>query len=381
MLDEKQRLVEKFTNLYNDKQKEFDELVEKVKNEREQLCADTQKISKIRSEAQKRLKNANEYSKKIISRIDEYITGKCKMYPHLAGLSADLITLHYEKSAQLLETKTHPAYSEAARIRELRQETKGYIAKSKELEYKLEYIKALFPNIEEIFEEGFNKDEPFELETEETTDRVRHFLSAEEYAQLSVSARNQLALDRYLQRSKTRWQIGRDYEMYVGYLYEKEGYAITYNGILENLQDMGRDLIAAKDDTVLIIQCKNWSKEKEIHEKHVFQLFGSLIQYNIEHPSLFPAKAVFISSTKLSSMAKKVAKQLDIEIRLIDMGEFPRIKCNINRTTGERIYHLPFDQQYDKTVIDERVGEMYAFSVSEAEEHGFRRAQRHFQNG
>ena len=60
------------------------------------------------------------------------------------------------------------------------------------------------------------------------------------------------------------------------------------------------------------------------------------------------------------------------------MGEFPRIKCNINRATGEKIYHLPFDQKYDSVVIEEKKGECYAFTVQEAENKGFRRAFRHY---
>ena len=56
------------------------------------------------------------------------------------------------------------------------------------------------------------------------------------------------------------------------------------------------------------------------------------------------------------------------------MGEFPRIKCNIN-SSNEKIYHLPMDQQYDNVVI-KNAGEQYAFTVLEAEKAGFRRAYR-----
>ena len=51
------------------------------------------------------------------------------------------------------------------------------------------------------------------------------------------------------------------------------------------------------------------------------------------------------------------------------------IKCNIGKE-GERIYHLPFDQQYDRCRIDLRIGECYVETVKGAEEKGFRRAQR-----
>jgi len=42
----------------------------------------------------------------------------------------------------------------------------------------------------------------------------------------------------------------------------------------------------------------------------------------------------------------------------------------------EKIYHLPFDQQYDRTQVS-RPGECYVATVREAEHHGFRRAWRH----
>lgn len=60
--------------------------------------------------------------------------------------------------------------------------------------------------------------------------------------------------------------------------------------------------------------------------------------------------------------------------------DYPLIKCNISQGTGEKIYHLPFDQQYDKVIIDTHRGEMYAFTVKEAEKNGFRRAFRWNEN-
>ena len=56
------------------------------------------------------------------------------------------------------------------------------------------------------------------------------------------------------------------------------------------------------------------------------------------------------------------------------LGKYPMIKCNIS-SNGNKIYHLPFDQQYDKTLI-RNVGECYVSTVKEAEEKGFRRAFR-----
>jgi hypothetical protein len=55
---------------------------------------------------------------------------------------------------------------------------------------------------------------------------------------------------------------------------------------------------------------------------------------------------------------------------------YPCIKCNVAHLSGEKIYHLPFDQQYDSTVVDNQSGEFYAMTVAEAEGKGFRRAFR-----
>ena len=328
--------------------------------------------------AEKEVEELKHYYEGTIKQLDLYIKNKCAAYPRLAGLMADFLSLHYQKSAEYLETKPRPAYTEAMRIRELRIQTKAILAEKKVLEYKLAYIEKLFPNINDIFDSGFNEQTDFELETEENTDRVRLFLSPEEYASLSVTEKNQLALDNYLKQRKSKWQIGRDYEMYIGHRLESKGFKVQYTGILDNLEDMGRDLIASSGKQVYIIQCKNWSSEKTIHEKHVFQLYGTLVLYRLDNPFV-NTEGVFVTTTKLSRKARAVARELNITLyESVPLGAFPRIKCNVNRTTGEKIYHLPFDQQYDKTTIEGKYGEFYAFTVAEAESQGFRRAWKHF---
>ena len=51
------------------------------------------------------------------------------------------------------------------------------------------------------------------------------------------------------------------------------------------------------------------------------------------------------------------------------------IKGNISYTTGERIYHLPGQRWYEKTVINPRYGERWFCTESEAEANGWRRAR------
>lgn len=226
---------------------------------------------------------------------------------------------------------------------------------------------------------------------EEQNDPVGKWLTESEYEKLPNVEKYQLALDRYWKKKKSPWEIGRDYERYVGYLYEKEGYAVYYQGIVEGLEDLGRDLICTKDNTVEIIQYKYWSQDKTIHEKHINQLFGTTVMYWIQshgntslEPKMFSEivqtggiTPCFITSTRFSDMAGKFARALGVNVKEdFPLKPYPSLKCNVSRKDGTRIYHLPFDQQYDRTLVEEERNECYVETVKQAEGLGFRRAFR-----
>lgn len=79
----------------------------------------------------------------------------------------------------------------------------------------------------------------------------------------------------------------------------------------------------------------------------------------------------------MSERAKRFAAELEITVEeQVPLAEYPRIKCNIARAGGERIYHLPFDQQHDRIVMEPSRGEFHASTIKEAENAGFRRAWR-----
>ena len=168
------------------------------------------------------------------------------------------------------------------------------------------------------------------------------------------------------------------YERYVGYLYEDQGYDVEYSGIIKRIEDLGRDLIAIREDKIIIIQCKNWAKFKKIYENSIFQFFGTVFQYKDQNKDKI-VKAIFYSTTELSDLARRFANELGIELKenfKMD-NKYACIKCNISRVDGTKIYHLPFDQQYDKVKIEKQKGEFYCKTVKEAEEAGFRRAFRY----
>lgn len=307
-------------------------------------------------------------------------------FPYMSKLIADFETIELEKMAVSLDWGNNKQrQKKVADIRTLRKETKELIEKYKTASYQLEYLKTLYPVIEEVIDTDFselNLSENKFQDINEEYDVVRNFLSNEEYELLSTSERNQLALDNYVKsHRKTKWQIGRDYEMYVGYKYHLKGYDVSYHGIEKGMEDLGRDLVLTKNGQTLIVQCKYWSNEKVIREKHILQLYGTYVCYCIEN-NISPDKArcIFVTNITLSEQAKQFSSYLNVGIaENFPLGEYPRIKCNIGKDENGKpikIYHLPFDQQYDSTKIDEP-GEFYAMTVEEAESKGFRRAFKH----
>lgn len=243
--------------------------------------------------------------------------------------------------------------------RNLKQIKKDYEKEAqkevKQLKKQIDYLQSLCPVIED------------EADTDESDiEFINEYLSKEEYEKLSDTERNKLALERYQKRKKAKWEIGRDFEMYIGYKFKQEKYDVQFCGIEKKFEDMGRDLIIKDKENLFVVQCKYWSKTKLIHEKHLCQLYGTTVMFNYQNNK--NAKPLFISHCKLSETAKKFAEALNIIVyENVELGEYPLIKCNLK----DGIYHLPFDQQYD-TFKDKNC--YYAWTIEEAENKGCRRA-------
>lgn len=301
-------------------------------------------------------------------------------FPWLVKLRADAYETAESQWVDYLQNKNRPAAQKAAEVGsiihgELRQ---ARIA-AKQAEYQVHFYESLFPWLLDYKElppaDAFSYVQNSEsTPAEDESAIVSRYLSPQEWAELSDTDRYQLILDRYIARSKTNWEIGIEYERYIGYLCEQQGYSVTYNGARTKLEDMGRDLILRRGDEVVLVQCKRWAAEKTVHENHVFQLAGSVFEYQYQHPQQAVSGAL-VTSTSLSEVAQRCAEYLGIRIFSgVPFQEYPRIKCNIGKS-GQKIYHLPVDQQYDTALIDSP-GEFYAATVAEAETAGFRRAYR-----
>ena len=305
----------------------------------------------------------------------------------ITSLYSDFLLIQFDISSHYLKTKKHPAKVEASRVNELKIESKKYLEQFRQMLYKYEMLLQLFPELSKYTDDFESIKQLEEISSidilQEDFDRVQFYLSKEEYTSLSVDERNQLALDRYVKGQKTKWQIGRDYELFCGITYERDGWDVEYYGMEKKLNDMGRDLIAKKNNIHHVIQCKFWAHNKMIHEKHITQLFGTTVEYGMNLSNNITVKAVFITNIKLSDSARKFADKLGVIVKEdTPLEDFPRIKCNVNKDEyGDEslIYHLPFDQQYDRTKINKK-GEFYAFNVDEAVKAGFRRANKFFGN-
>ncbi len=304
-------------------------------------------------------------------------------FPALAKAYKDFFKLQDRKLIEFLTHKDRPAIRASELLSEYAKLKRKAEKENKILKYIIEYYESIAPFLVDLKEEVMDITEEdremmAEYTPEELEDRVTNFLTKEEYRKLSTTEKNQLALDRYWKRPKSKWHIGKIYERYVGYLYEEKGYEVDYVGIFKGFEDLGRDIIARKGKDLIVIQCKYWSKFKTIYEKHIFQFFGTVFQYKDENKNK-DVEAIFYTTTKLSDLARRFAKELNIKLVENDKvpTDYPCIKCNISRVDNTKIYHLPFDQQYDNVKIEKDKGEFYCANVEEAERKGFRRAFRY----
>lgn len=389
-LNKKEKEIERVrNNVIDSMEKERNRFDERLKEDGARARADRdsalqkeraellREISTIRDETFKKIRIEREAVDNADKKLREIVNETRQRHPELARQIADAQYYLDMRAYDKLLHQSHPAIRAAEEVKKIAGEKKELITENKQLQYQLDFYETLFPWLEEFKE--VPSDEAISYATgviSSDYDAVRKWISPEEYGKLSNTEKYQLALDRWKNRkTKNDWDIGIEYERYIGYRLECDGYKVSYTGANLGLKDMGRDLIAKKHGETLVIQCKRWAKEKTIHEKHIFQLYGSTAVLAIENPGT-KYKGVFITTATLSETAKKCAKYCGISVvEMCPMEDYPLIKCNTSKT-GEKIYHLPFDQQYDKVIISKNSKSFYAWTTREAESKGFRRAYR-----
>lgn len=332
--------------------------------------------------------------------LQSMIEEKSKSFPWLLSAKIEYDDVLARRDATFLERKRHPATKASEEVKQYRLKARALEIKNHRLVYREQYLGKLFPWLSDYLDEDITElidlSEQAEQSinnSDEQGDPILQYLSAAEYQKLGETERNQLALDKYVKMKKTRWQIGREFERYVGYLLEDDEFNVRYEGAIEGFSDLGRDLVATKKGETLIVQCKYWREERTIHEKHIYQLYGTYCDYVIsknlhtvarqgqlfgERAALQNVRPVFITTGTLSDQAKRACNLLGVDVPQVpkEKLDYPRVKCNISQRDGRKIYHLPFDQQYDRVRIEKEKGECFVSSCKKAEELGFKRAWR-----
>lgn len=285
--------------------------------------------------------------------------------PWLSAMMADYLTYDMEMEAMRARALIPSPEStlKVNTIREIRKDAEDRIAQAKAAIYQLEYLKKLYPQLEEIIGTDYN-DLDFSSKMPEI-DVPRQLLTKEEWDSLDEKGRNQLALERFCALRKcNNYQAGRDYLSGVVYEFEKRGCKAELIG-----NQLDNTIIAHLDGNTIVAQCKYCADDKPVHENHIFALHRAITENNNAD-----ATAVFVTNGRISDKAREMAEHFDIKlIENHEYTEFPRIKCVIDIDEKKYGYHLPFDYWYDDVKL-ENEGEFYAFTVAEAESKGFRRA-------
>jgi hypothetical protein len=337
-----------------------------------------------KADAEKKLSDLMDLYNQTLSKI----RSDSVLLPSLVRWS-DLLQQAYDDFiAGVLYHKKRPAKKAALEVQIARASARDFKKQFEIVRNRLDLYESLAPwladyvdlTVDELIE-ALVWDKKNNVAEEDNEDPIARYVPKTEWANLTVTERNQLALDRYLQPNRKRglWSVGVDYERFVGYEYEQRGYSVEYHGATQGKEDLGIDLICRKENDVRIVQCKRLSQIKEIpvRENVIAQVYGAAEFYRMNAENLGKVTPVLVTSYVVSDTARRFAQHLNVELHEnYEQTPYPMIKCNISRRTGEKIYHLPMDQQYDKVIVGDTPGEGYATTVAEAENKGFRRAFR-----
>ena len=152
-------------------------------------------------------------------------------------------------------------------------------------------------NDDENFEIKFETDPDEELN--KTIEKIKENLKGKEnkYKPKKENKNN------FYQKKQEWIKKGKEYEKLVGKYFEKEGYIIKYNGIENGKKDNTIDLIAIKQNEIILIQCKNWKENSKykITHKDIKAFIGDTHTFIKENPQYknYNIKRLFVISNKI----------------------------------------------------------------------------------
>ncbi len=101
-----------------------------------------------------------------------------------------------------------------------------------------------------------------------------------------------------------RKKRGNEYEIHVGKYYERQGYKVIYNGLINGKKDDGIDLLAENEHEILLIQCKGWNQSIEMKRRSVVEFMGNCSTFLMDNSHLKEKniKRIFVTSSEKSEL-------------------------------------------------------------------------------
>lgn len=89
-----------------------------------------------------------------------------------------------------------------------------------------------------------------------------------------------------IEEYKKRNHYGNTYEAFISKKYEEQNYQVELNGIKKSFEDGGIDIIAIKENSIVLVQCKNWamSNNYKITQKDLRAFVGDCFLYLKDKP-------------------------------------------------------------------------------------------------
>lgn len=152
-----------------------------------------------------------------------------------------------------------------------------------------------------------------------TTKKVSEFLRNKRYN--CVSAHRILFYYVYDFNPPNVVNQGKNYEQYIANLFKSKGYQVIEN-YKKQKEDEGIDIIAIKNDELLLIQCKNWQKFIITHQD-IKEFLGNCYLFlykNVQYRKYKKVRRLFIvSQSNIDDSARNLLKNYTPFIELLNI--------------------------------------------------------------
>lgn len=183
----------------------------------------------------------------------------------LSELKSEALALIFDNSKDYLRYKQRPALKAAEEVCLMKNIAKDAERRCAEMKYKYEFLINLFPELKDYVADDRDllklSDAEDYRDFEENVDNVKAYLSEEEWNNLSTVDKNQLALDRWWERSeKTNREIGLLYEMYISHELRTNGFEVIEYGTYMVLKILEETLSARRMGKLILSSVKTGVK-------------------------------------------------------------------------------------------------------------------------